>query len=149
MEWIARIGSYNPESHLGIPYSHVSAKDFITIWKWSIFNLPVKIMMVVKEEGTNKQAVANELAVYSVRALARLGGYLPAPDLTPDNPIVKVHHPFFPLFLKVCCGFGSFLVSGTLTESLLRIFLAGFESALIVISTKHILKLGFFPDSIG
>ncbi len=53
--------------------------------------------MVVKEEGTNKQAVANELAVYSVRALARLGGYLPAPDLTPDNPIVKVHQPVFPL----------------------------------------------------
>jgi len=49
--------------------------------------------MVVKEEGTNKQAVANELAVYSVRALARLGGYLPAPDLTPDNPIVKVNQP--------------------------------------------------------
>jgi hypothetical protein len=56
--------------------------------------------MVVKEEGTNKQAVANELAVYSVRALARLGGYLPAPDLTPDNPIVKVHQPFFPLLCK-------------------------------------------------
>jgi hypothetical protein len=56
--------------------------------------------MVVKEEGTNKQAVANELAVYSVRALARLGGYLPAPDLTPDNPIVKVHHPFFHFFVK-------------------------------------------------
>ncbi len=65
-----------------------------------MFKLSVKIIMVVKEEGTNKQAVANELAVYSVRALARLGGYLPAPDLTPDNPIVKVHHPFFHFFVK-------------------------------------------------
>jgi hypothetical protein len=65
-----------------------------------MFRLSVKIIIVVKEEGTNKQAVANELAVYSVRALARLGGYLPAPDLTPDNPIVKVHPPFFPTFFK-------------------------------------------------
>jgi hypothetical protein len=63
-----------------------------------MFRLSVKIIMVVKEEGTNKQAVANELAVYSVRALARLGGYLPAPDLTPDNPIVKVHQPLFSTF---------------------------------------------------
>ncbi len=79
-----------------------------------MFRLSVIIIMVVKEEGTNKQAVANELAVYSVRALARLGGYLPAPDLTPDNPIVKVSRSLFPLFSKVCCGFGSLFLPGTL-----------------------------------
>ena len=45
---------------------------------------------VSKEEGTNKQAECNRLAIQSVRALARLGGYLPEPDMTPDNPIVKV-----------------------------------------------------------
>jgi hypothetical protein len=74
-----------------------------------MFKLFVKIMMVVKEEGTNKQAVANELAVYSVRALARLGGYLPAPDLTPDNPIVKVHRPvFFHFFQKFAADLNHF-----------------------------------------
>ena len=41
------------------------------------------------EGGSNKQAVANSLAKLSVRALARLGGYLSEPDMTPDNPIVK------------------------------------------------------------
>jgi len=44
---------------------------------------------VEQEEGTNKQAECNRLAIQSVRALARLGGYLPEPDMTPDNPIVK------------------------------------------------------------
>lgn len=42
-----------------------------------------------EEGGSNKQAVSNSLAKLSVHALARLGGYLPEPDLTPDNPIVK------------------------------------------------------------
>jgi len=42
-----------------------------------------------EEEGSNKQAISNRLAIQSVRALARLGGYLPEPDVTPDNPIVK------------------------------------------------------------
>ena len=46
--------------------------------------------MLFKEEGTNKQAIANRLAIQSIKALARLGGYLAEPDLTPDNPIVKV-----------------------------------------------------------
>ena len=41
------------------------------------------------EGASNKQAVANSLAKLSVRALARLGGYLSEPDMTPDNPIVK------------------------------------------------------------
>jgi len=40
-------------------------------------------------EGSNKQAISNRLAIQSVKALARLGGYLPEPDVTPDNPIVK------------------------------------------------------------
>ena len=31
-ERIARIGSYDPESHLGIPYSHVPAIKFKTIY---------------------------------------------------------------------------------------------------------------------
>lgn len=44
---------------------------------------------VVQEEGANKQAVANDLAKLAIRALARLGGYLPDPYMTPDNPIVK------------------------------------------------------------
>ncbi|XP_023328115.1 dnaJ homolog subfamily C member 13 [Eurytemora carolleeae] len=44
---------------------------------------------VEQEEGTNKQAIANRLAIQSIKALARLGGYLAEPDLTPDNPIVK------------------------------------------------------------
>jgi len=38
---------------------------------------------------TNQQEVANTLARISIRALARLGGYLDAPDTTPDNPAVK------------------------------------------------------------
>jgi hypothetical protein len=75
-------------------YSECILSLILTVF---MFRLSVTIIMIVKEEGTNKQAVANELAVYSVRALARLGGYLPAPDLTPDNPIVKVHQPVFPL----------------------------------------------------
>ena len=41
------------------------------------------------EGGSNKQAVSNNLAKLAVRALARLGGYLPEPSMTPDNPIVK------------------------------------------------------------
>ena len=41
------------------------------------------------EGGSNKQAVSNGLAKLAVRALARLGGYLPEPHMTPDNPIVK------------------------------------------------------------
>jgi hypothetical protein len=74
-----------------------------------MFSISFNIIMVVKEEGTNKQAVANELAVYSVRALARLGGYLPAPDLTPDNPIVKVNQPcFFHLFQKFAADLDHF-----------------------------------------
>ena len=48
------------------------------------------MFMLFKEEGTNKQAIANRLAIQSIKALARLGGYLAEPDLTPDNPIVKV-----------------------------------------------------------
>jgi len=44
---------------------------------------------VEQEDKANKQAVANRLAKLSVYALARMGGYLPEPDITPDNPIVK------------------------------------------------------------
>ena len=41
-------------------------------------------MMIMIQQG-----IANELAKLSIHALARLGGYLPSPDMTPDNPIVK------------------------------------------------------------
>ena len=44
-----------------------------------------------KEEGTNKQAIANRLAIQSIKSLARLGGYLSEPDVTPDNPIVNLN----------------------------------------------------------
>jgi hypothetical protein len=33
-ERIARIGSIDPGSHLGIPFSHVSAKNFLNKWKY-------------------------------------------------------------------------------------------------------------------
>ncbi len=33
-ERIARIGSIDPGSHLGIPFSHVSAKKFLNKWKY-------------------------------------------------------------------------------------------------------------------
>ena len=32
-ERIARIGPIGPGSHLGIPFSHVSAKEFLNMWK--------------------------------------------------------------------------------------------------------------------
>lgn len=35
------------------------------------------------------QEVSNSLAKLAVRACARLGGYLPDDDVTPDNPAVK------------------------------------------------------------
>ncbi|XP_074640124.1 dnaJ homolog subfamily C member 13-like isoform X2 [Tubulanus polymorphus] len=44
---------------------------------------------VEKSDESNQQEVANKLARLSLRACARLGGYLQGNDATPDNPAVK------------------------------------------------------------
>ncbi|KAF3827137.1 hypothetical protein GH733_002623 [Mirounga leonina] len=44
---------------------------------------------IQKSEETNQQEVANSLAKLSVRALSRLGGYLPEEQATPENPTIR------------------------------------------------------------
>ncbi|KAF6099113.1 DnaJ heat shock protein family (Hsp40) member C13 [Phyllostomus discolor] len=44
---------------------------------------------IQKSEETNQQEVANSLAKMSVRALSRLGGYLPEEQATPENPTIR------------------------------------------------------------
>lgn len=44
---------------------------------------------IEKQEATNKQEVANQLARLCIKACARLGGYLAGDKATPDNPAVK------------------------------------------------------------
>lgn len=44
---------------------------------------------VQKSNESNQQEVSNTLAKLAIRASARLGGFLPEPDATPDNPAVK------------------------------------------------------------
>jgi len=44
---------------------------------------------IQKSEETNQQEVANSLAKLSVRALSRLGGYLPEDQAPPENPSIR------------------------------------------------------------
>ncbi len=75
--------------------------------RYALDNFTSLIFFQYKEEGTNKQAECNRLAIQSVRALARLGGYMPEPNMTPDNPIVKVRLVYTYWWNAVYCSWST------------------------------------------